>query len=227
MPTRGSLQDLAVPGLANPAAPTRTEVGEHAEFARKLGVRRGLTNIVNAAVNHPVTGIAATVNAALADPVTGVAAQINAALTNAATGVTARINAALADPLTGVAAQVAAAMQPIVLQLQMLIARSNNHQSISHGVGGLTPLADNAGNLPPPGLFPATVADLRSLRDASPAVRAPNHATLATLLSFYGVTDPLTNAIFPNPPGPLAAGAAGDAELQRMESHLETYLGRL
>lgn len=126
-----------------------------------------------------------------------------------------------------VGAQVSAALAPIVLRLENMVARTNNHQSINGNVGGLIPLKDANGNAPPLGLFPKSVQTLRSLKDGTPPVRLSNHTRLSALLNFYQVLDPISEAVFPSPPGPLAAGPVGDAELSRLEWELRQFLGQL
>eukprot|EP00243_Klebsormidium_subtile_P005945 TRINITY_DN2461_c0_g1_i1.p1 TRINITY_DN2461_c0_g1~~TRINITY_DN2461_c0_g1_i1.p1 ORF type:complete len:193 (+),score=18.20 TRINITY_DN2461_c0_g1_i1:256-834(+) len=137
------------------------------------------------------------------------------------------VNEALADPDTGLAAVVNNAMAPILKNIERQQAKSHNHQSIGRRTGSLLPVSDAAGDMPTPGQFPRNVDELSHLRDGAAVVRFANHARLAYLLNFYGVSDELPGAVYASPPGALPAGAAGNAELERMQRALEDYLSEI
>jgi hypothetical protein len=150
----------------------------------------------------------------------GLTGLLNQQLTHPVTGI-GGVAAALADPVTGVAAQVQAGIQQLIRRL----ASINNHQSIGRNHGGLLSLTDNAGAVPIAGSFPRDVQDLQSLSSGAPGTRAANYARLSYLLHFYGIIDPLTGAVFPDPPpAVLAPGAVGTSELQRLGGCLEEFL---
>lgn len=75
---------------------------------------------------------------------------------------------------------------------------------------------------PPAARCPKTTDDFVQLGAVGPA-RATNNAAIDWLLNFYAVLDPVTNATFPQVSN-LAAGAAGDNEMQRKHGLLRAFL---